>query len=408
MSYKFFIAKRYLLSKRQAGFITVISAISVVGVTIGVAALIVVLSVFNGFNGLVTSILVGFDPHVRIQQTEKSTPADFKKLHQFLKSHNDVTGVGDFVSGKAMLVSKNQTKVAFVRGLEGDAVDKVTGLKEKMVLGKLDFSDPAARDVVLGMTLADRLGVVSDDTVYMISPAGSQQALLGFGAPIIRPFRVAGIYQSDNKEYDALYAYMSLPSAQQLFQVGTEIHGVELRLKDINESDSFKKQIEETFGSKFTVSTWYDLHKDLYSVMKIERWTAYIILCLIIGVASFNLLGSLTMSVIEKTRDIGILKTMGASNSGIVSIFRFEGLLVGIVGTVAGTILGLLVCFLQIHYHLFPLDPTVYIISAIPIEIRFTDFVAVGIAAVGLSYLATIHPSRRAVQLQPAEAIRWE
>ncbi len=408
MSYKFFIAKRYLLSKRQAGFITVISAISVVGVTIGVAALIVVLSVFNGFNGLVTSILVGFDPHVRIQQTEQSTPIDFKKLHQFLNSQNDVAGVGDFVSGKAMLVSRNQTKVAFVRGLEGNAVDKVTGLKRKMVLGKLDFSDPAARDVVLGMTLADRLGVVSDDTVYMISPAGSQQALLGFGAPIIRPFRVAGIYQSDNKEYDALYAYMSLPSAQQLFQVGSEIHGVELRLKDINESDAFKKQIEEEFGSKFTVSTWYDLHKDLYSVMKIERWTAYIILCLIIGVASFNLLGSLTMSVIEKTRDIGILKTMGASNNDIVSIFRFEGLLVGIVGTIAGTLLGLFVCFLQIHYHLFPLDPTVYIISAIPIEIRFTDFFAVGIAAVGLSYLATIHPSRRAVQLQPAEAIRWE
>lgn len=408
MSYRFFIAKRYLLSKRQAGFITVISTISVVGVTIGVAALIVVLSVFNGFNGLVTSILVGFDPHVRVQQTEESAPEDFKRLHQFLSAQNDIVGIGSFVSGKAMLVSKDQTKVAFVRGLEGDAVDKVTGLKEKMVLGKLDFTNPNSRDVVLGLTLADRLGVVTDDTVYMISPAGSQQALLGFGAPIIRPFRVAGIYQSDNKEYDALYAYMSLPSAQQLFQVGTVIHGVEIRLKNINESDNLKKRIEEKFGSKFIVSTWYDLHKDLYSVMKIERWTAYIILCLIIAVASFNLLGSLTMSVIEKTRDIGILKTMGASNSDIVSIFRFEGLLVGIVGTIIGTLLGLLVCFLQIHYHLFPLDPTVYIISAIPIEIRYSDFVAVGIAAVGLSYLATIHPSRRAVRLQPAEAIRWE
>ncbi|MDE3057327.1 MAG: ABC transporter permease [Bacteroidota bacterium] len=408
MSYKFFIAKRYLLSKRQAGFITVISAISVVGVTIGVAALIVVLSVFNGFNGLVTSILVGFDPHVRIQQTEKTIPADFAQLQQFLHSQKEIKGVGSFVSGKAMLVSKDQTKVAFVRGLEGDAVDKVTGLKEKMVLGKLDFNNPEARDVVLGMTLADRLGVVTDDTVYMISPAGSQQALLGFGAPVIRPFRVAGIYQSDNKEYDALYAYMSLPSAQQLFQVGAEIHGVEIRLNDIGESDNFKRQIEEKFGPKFIVSTWYDLHKDLYSVMKIERWTAYIILCLIIGVASFNLLGSLTMSVIEKTRDIGILKTMGAMDGDIVSIFRFEGLLVGIAGTIAGILLGLLVCFLQIRYHLFPLDPTVYIISAIPIKIRFTDFLAVGIAAIGLSYLATIHPSRRAVQLQPAEAIRWE
>ena len=258
------------------------------------------------------------------------------------------------------------------------------------------------------MTLADRLGIVTGDSVLMISPAGSQRALLGFGAPIVRPFRVAAIYESNNKDYDAFYGYMSLPSAQELFQAGDNIHGYEVRCIDINDAERVKSRIEQTFPSVFRVMTWYDLHKDLYSVMKIERWLAYIILCLIIGVATFNLLGSLTMSVIEKTRDIGILKTMGATNRDIISIFQIEGLLVGFIGTIAGSVLGLLVCYLQIRYHLFALDPTVYIIPAIPVEVHPLDFLSVAVAALGLSYAATLYPAKRAAALLPAEAIRWE
>ena len=408
MSYKFFIAKRYLLSKKEASFITLISLISIVGITIGVAALIVVLSVFNGFNGLVTSILVGFDPHLRILQTEKTTQDDFRKLHLTLANKGEIVGLSAFVSGKAMIVSRNQSKVVFVRGLEASTLDKVTGVKQKIVLGSLDFSDSTSRDIVIGMTLADRLGAVTGDSVLMISPAGSQQALLGFGAPVVRAFRIAGIFESNNKEYDALYAYTSLPAAQHLFQSGSTIHGYEMRLRDIGESDQMRDTIEAEFPGTFRALTWYDLHKDLYSVMRIERWSAYIILCLIIGVATFNLLGSLTMSVIEKTRDIGILKTMGATNEDIVSIFRVEGLIVGVVGTIVGCLLGLFVCYLQVRYHLFALDPTVYIIPAIPIEVHAMDFLSVGFAAIGLSFCATLHPARRASKLLPAEAIRWE
>lgn len=407
MSYKFFIAKRYLVSKKEAGFITLITTISIVGITIGVAALVVVLSVFNGFSGLVTGILVGFDPHLRILQTENTGEAEAVRLRSALENDHDVAGVGAFVSGKAMVVSRSQSKVVFVRGLEPGAIDKVTGVKQKIVLGTLDFHDSTARDIVVGMTLADRLGIVTGDSVFMISPAGSQQALLGFGQPVIRAFRVTGIYESNNKEYDALYGYMSLDAAQQLFQMGNAIQGFELRCRDIGESDNVKKKIEAEFPS-FRVLTWYDLHKDLYSVMKIERWTAYIILCLIIGVATFNLLGSLTMSVIEKTRDIGILKAMGATDDDVISVFRFEGLLVGIAGSVVGSLLGLFVCYLQVHYHLFALDPTVYIIPAIPVEVHIADFLTVAVAAVGLSYAATLHPANRAAKLLPADAIRWE
>jgi lipoprotein-releasing system permease protein len=408
MSYKFFIAKRYLISKKETSFITLISLISVIGVTVGVAALVVVLSVFNGFDGLVTSLLVGFDPHIRITGTEKTTGTDLQKLAHFISDNRDVQGACPFVSGKAMIVSKDQSKVVFVRGLEPSEIDKVCGLKQKMILGHLQLGDSTQRSLVLGLTLSDRLGAVTGDSVMLISPAGSEQALLGFGAPVVRYFRVAGVYESDNRDYDELYAYMSLRSAQVLFQLGNQIQGYELRLHDIGDSNKFKEEVQQLFPGDFQVQTWYDLHKDLYSVMKIERWTAYIILCLIIGVATFNLLGSLTMSVIAKTRDIGILKAMGAANRDIVSVFRFEGLIVGIVGTIIGSILGLFVCWMQIRFHLFPLDPTVYIIPAIPVQVRLTDFVAVGFASIGLCYVATLIPSKRAADLLPSEAIRWE
>jgi lipoprotein-releasing system permease protein len=181
-----------------------------------------------------------------------------------------------------------------------------------------------------------------------------------------------------------------------------------MRLHDIGDANGVKRSLQATLGSRFTVSTWYDLHKDLYSVMRIERWAAYIILCLIVGVATFNVLGSLTMGVIEKRRDVGVLKAMGATSSSILRLFMFEGLLVGTIGTVVGLILGLGVCYLQIRYLVFPLDPTVYIIPAIPVEIHWSDFVAVSLASMVLSTLASLYPALRAARLMPIDTIRWE
>jgi lipoprotein-releasing system permease protein len=201
---------------------------------------------------------------------------------------------------------------------------------------------------------------------------------------------------------------VSIESARQLFQLPQQVSGVEIRLRSISEAEDVQQKLQPLLGESYRVSTWYDLHRDLYSVMRIERWTAYIILCLIVGVATFNVLGSLTMGVVEKRRDIGILKALGATRKSIIRVFIFEGILVGVLGTVLGTALGLLVCYLQMQYHLFPLDPSVYIIPAIPIEIRWTDFVAVGSASMLLCAIAALYPARRAALLLPVEAIRWE
>ncbi len=408
MSVERSIALRYLMSKRKLGLVTLISIISVVGVTIGVAALVIVLSVFNGFSGLVTSILVNFDPHIRVEYPRQVDAVAYEPLVKFAQTQGELQGISSFAIGKAVVVSRNLNRVINVKGIEVNTVASVSGLKDKLVLGSLDLSGPRNNGIVLGMTLADRLGAVVGDTVSVVSLAGSEVALLQLGQPLIRRFRVVGIYESNNKDYDSFYAFVNLQAAQTLFGMSNKISGVELRLRSIGQSEIFKQHLADRFGSQFRILTWYDLHRDLYSVMKIERWMAYIILCLIIGVASFNLLGSLTMSVVEKTRDIGILKSMGATNKSIVKIFMFEGILVGVVGSLLGMLLGLVVVWMQDHYHLFPLDPTVYIIPAIPVEVHILDLVVVAVTALGLCSLAALYPARRAAGFVPVEAIRWE
>ncbi|MBI3586152.1 MAG: ABC transporter permease [Ignavibacteriales bacterium] len=408
MNFEQSIALRYLVSKKHIGFVSVISLISIVGVTIGVAALIVVLSVFNGFGELVTSILINFDPHIRVESPKQSTLASYQPLTEYALKQKEVTGLSPFVIGKAVIVSRNTNKVVNIKGIDDKQIASVSGLKDKIVLGAVAFDGNNKNGIVLGMTLADRLGAVVGDTISIVSLAGSEMALLQLGQPLIRRFHVVGIYESNNKDYDSYYAYIGLGAAQSLFNLEDRISGVEMRLTTIDDSEFFKIVLLNKFGAQYRVLTWYDLHRDLYSVMKIERWMAYIILCLIIGVASFNLLGSLTMSVIEKTRDIGILKSMGATDKNIVRIFMFEGIWVGVVGSLLGLGSGLLFVYIQAHYHIFPLDPTVYIIPSIPVQVNISDLVIVTLTALGLCSLAALYPAKRAAKLIPVEAIRWE
>ncbi|MDP1678476.1 MAG: ABC transporter permease [Bacteroidota bacterium] len=406
MKYTFFIAKRYLLAKKDASFITVISLISIFGVTIGVAALIVVLSVFNGFNGLVSDILIGFDPHVRVLTTKNATSSDLKNLKTELSSTNDISAKSEFVSGKGMLVSKKTTKVIFIRGLETESISKVSGVTSSLIIGTTKFTEEND-EIVIGYSLADKLGIGVDDTVYVVTTASVQNALSGIALPQLFVLKVVGIYEARNKDYDGLYAFTSLATAKQLF-ASKNVQGFDIRLNSINDTESFVETIRTRYGERFIIQSWYDLHKDLYSVMQVERWTAFIILTLIIAVASFNLLGSLTMTVIEKTRDIGILKAMGATQKDILSIFRLEGILVGIFGSLFGLGLGTLICWMQIKFQFFALDSNVYIIPAIPIEMRTSDLILVPLSALILCSLAAYYPSKRAAQLQPSDAVRWE
>jgi lipoprotein-releasing system permease protein len=409
MSYERLIARRYLRSKQQMRFINIIMLVSIIGITVGVAALVVVLAVFNGFNSVVTQVLVNFDPHLRVEAATGQSFVPDARLREVLENDARVAAFSPYISSKAMLMTPRVNRVVLVRGVVDSTVGQVSGLVESTVLGSFSFDEtPGRAGIVLGMTLADRLRTTVGKDIAVVSPVGVDAMLIQMGQPLMRRCSVVGIYDSNNKDYDAHYAYVSIETARQLFQFGEGVSGLEIRLHTIEDAERVKYHLAHELGDSYRVSSWYDLHQDLYSVMQIERWMAYIILCLIVGVATFNVLGSLTMGVIEKRRDIGILKALGASRSSITKIFMFEGVLVGTIGTVAGAVIGVAVCYLQMEYQLFPLDPTVYIIPAIPVEIRWTDFVAVSLASMLLSTLASLYPARRAARLLPVEAIRWE
>lgn len=409
MSYERFIAKRYLRSKQQTLFINIIMLVSVVGITVGVAALIIILSVFNGFSKVVSDVLIGFDPHVRIVPAQGRAISLSDSAKELLLSHNDVTGWAPYVESKALIVARSANRIAVVKGVVDTLIADVSGVRDAVVLGEFDLQPFNNRPgIVLGMALADKLGVVVGSEVTVVSPVGVDAMVMQYGQPDMRKFTVVGVYDSRNKEYDTHYAFIDFDIARRLFQMRRGMSGIELRLRSITEADRTRSELASQLGQDVRVLTWYDLHKDLYSVMQIERWSAFIILSLIIGVASFNILGSLTMGVIEKRRDIGVLKSLGATNGSIMRVFMFEGILVGTVGTVLGIIIGLVVCYLQIEYKLFPLDPNVYIIPAIPIDIRWSDFLAVGGASMLLSMLSALYPAYRAARLLPVEAIRWE
>ena len=408
MNTEFFIAKRYLFSKRKVSFITIISAISVTGVTIGVAAMIIVLSVFNGFHNKVSSILIGFDPHIRIESNNNA------KMENYEGVLSSVRGLGiknssPFTLNKGMLSKKNSNKVIFIKGVDEENIDKVSGVKSLVQLGNFDLkNDGDFGSIVLGLALADQLRSYIGDTITILSPVGLEYSLTQFVEPITKEFIVTGIYDSENREYDSKYAYISIANAQNLFKLGNTVSGIEIRLDDINKSDDVKILIQNNLGDKYNVLTWYDLHLDFYSILKIERWVAFIILSLIIAVASFNILGSLTMTVIEKKRDIGILKAMGASDNTITRIFLFEGLVVGLIGMFAGSFLGGGIILAQKYFEFYKLDSSIYKISALPVMINITDFIFVPLAALLLCFLASLYPARRAAKLNPVESIRWE
>lgn len=409
MSLEKFIAFRYLKSKHKVNFITIISFLSILGITVGVAALIVVLSVFNGFAGIVTDILVSFDPHLKIESNLAEGFNQDKSLESYLERNKKVESYSPFVYGKSVIYSRRVIRIINLFGVSENENQKLSGLENHIISGSYDLKTENFPKAIIGYSLADRLQVSTGDTIVVVSPEGIENYLAGISAPVNQAFVISGIYNSHNVDIDAYNVYVSLPIAQRLLGYGDKILGYEIRLQNINQTNSLKEEIEDRHSSNlFSIKTWFDLHKDLYSVMLIERWSAYIILSLIIAVATFSIFSSLMMTVIEKKRDIGVLKSMGLTDKSLLRIFLLEGILIGVIGSVLGVILGLLICFLQIKYKLYPLDPDVYIIDALPVKIQVLDIILIVLMAIFLSTLAGYFPSKRAAKQNPLEAIRWE
>ncbi len=410
MSFESFIAKRYLISKHKVNFITIISIISIVGITIGVAALIVVLSVFNGFGSLVTSFLVSFDPHIQIISTTPYEGINQREIQSKLNEFSQVKGMSPFVSGKVLANSGGLNQVVNLKGIDIKSGKDIYDIEPNIVMGDYSLqSSDELPSVLIGLRLADKLQTLVGDTIILISPSGIENAITQYSLPSMQKFIVGGIFNSNNNEYDAQFIFCSLEESQKLFNYKNRIQGIDVRLNSLKSSFDIQKKLKaELDEKKYSVNTWYDFHKELYIVMQIERWTAYIILSLIVAVACFNIFGSLSMSVIEKKREVGILRTMGITSKSILRIFMYEGILIGIIGTILGTFMGYFICFLQLKFKIYPLDPMQYKIDALPVEIQITDFFFIAAMSMALSILASLYPAKKAAKVNILDAIKWE
>jgi len=404
-----FIAKRYLVSRHKLNFITIISFLSIAGITIGVAALIVVLSVFNGFGSLVTSYLMSLDPHLRIVFKSESVESFHTQIENQLRNNSEIKIFSPYVSGKVLALSRGKTEIINLRAVDLNKINQLYDFNKLVYSGNHISSTDDKNSIYIGIKLADKLEAITGDTIAIVSPANIENILIQASMPEYQQFVVKGVFISQNNEYDESLAIIDLSFGKKLLGFKNSFEGYEIKLFDRDKSEKVKNNLSNEISNKdIEVNSWYDFHKELYSVMQIERWVAYILLSLIIAVASFNILGSLSMSVLEKKRDIGILKSFGVTEQSILKIFLNEGVLIGIFGTLFGSLLGYFICWLQINYNIYPLDPTMYKIDSLPLELRISDFFIVSAASMLLTFFAALFPARRASKVDALQSIKWE
>lgn len=409
MSYEFFIAKRYLRSKRKSRFVSVVTLISVGGVLIGVTALDFILSMMNGFEKEVRSRIIGTTAHVSVFSTYNEGIQNYQELIPGIKEVKHVENVAPYIYYKAAIASKTGSDGIVVRGIDPEKERLVTDLERNLKVGSLylEQEEDELPGILLGATLADRLGVELGDKVVLFSlKEGSLTT--GWSQPKASKLKVRGIFETGMYEYDASLVYISLYTAQKLFNLGTKVTGLHVKLDNLYQADKVAKELEEKLGYHYYALDWMHMHKNLFSWMALEKYAMFIVLSLIVAVAAFNIISTLIMVVIEKRKDIGILKSMGSTNTSIMKIFMFEGLVVGAVGIVLGSAFGYLLCRIQRSFNIISLPSEIYFISSLPVDMRPLDFILVAVAAMILTFLATVYPARRAAQLSPVEAIRYE
>jgi len=411
MSFEFFIARRYFRAKRRTGFISIITYVSIGGVMIGVTALILVLSVMNGFEQEVRSRLLGADAHVRLRKFYVEPISESDSLVTLVKKIKHVTGASPAIVDKGMISGQDKQYPAIIKAIDPVSAGSVTDIDKKLVLGELSFTEREIDGkflpgIVLGRYLADALRATHIGDVVTIWTMPQEGGV--FTQPRIRRFYVAGLVEIGYYEYDKTFCYMSITDAQKLLGMTDGVSWIEIKLDDYERAADIAHHLEDELGYPYLAETWFQLNRSLYSWMEIEKWGAFVILSLIIMVAAFNIISSLVMVVMEKTREIGILKSMGASSRSIMKIFLYEGLLVGIIGTALGCTIGYTAGLLQLKFHLISLPGDVYLITSLPIVMRWMDFLAISATSVALSVLAAFYPAYKASQLLPVEAIRYE
>jgi lipoprotein-releasing system permease protein len=412
MGYESFIAKRYFRAKRKTGFISIITYVSIIGVMIGVAALDIVLSAFNGFEGEVRTRLFNADAHIQLRKYYISGIDNYESLIDTVKTLPHVLGATPIITREGVARSKANNQPVAIRALDPETVGDVNEIPNSIIEGEFDlgmqnYEDRQLPGIVLGRYLAENMLIFSAREVITLFIIPQDADI--FSLPRVKQFLVTGISEVGFYEYDKVMAYISIESGQKLFNMPDQVSWIEIKLDNYNLAGQIAPKIEQMLGGyPYVTKTWFELNRSLYSWMTIEKWGAFVILCLIIMVAAFNIVSSLIMIVMEKTREIGILKSMGASSKGIMKIFLFEGIIVGSIGTFLGSTVGFIICYLQQTFGLLRLPPDVYLIDKLPVEMQSFDFVIIAVAGIILCLAASVYPAYKASKLEPVEAIRFE
>jgi lipoprotein-releasing system permease protein len=411
LPYEAFIGLRYLRAKRRNRTISFNTLISIVGVTIGVAALIATLGIMTGFKEDLQSKILGTNSHIIVTTRTGETIKDYAALTDKVATVPEVVAATPFIFKQVLLTSEGGSHGVVLRGIDVRREPTVTEIAKNLRAGRLEELDQPAGatplllpGVIIGKELALRLGVFLGDRLNVVSPVGPISAL-GM-IPKVRGYRVVGVFESGMYEYDSSLVFVSIKQAQEFFNMGDTVTGIEVKVADIFAADRIAKAIEHTIGFPYWARDWMKLNKNLFSALKLEKFMMYILLVLVVIVASFNIVSTLTMIVVEKHREIAILKAMGATGQAVTRIFMLNGLVIGIVGTVIGIPLGYSFCWAIQTFYTLPGD--VYYLSRIPVNIKIVDVVTVAVSAITITFLATIHPCRQAARLDPAEALRYE
>jgi lipoprotein-releasing system permease protein len=396
------VAQRHLRSRKGNAFVSVITVISVLGVMVGVAALITVIAVMTGFSSYMQDRILGTTSHILVTGVDGISEID--EIMADILDQKGVVAAAPYVMGQSLLKADGNVTGVVVRGIDPVLEAEVTELAGDMIRGSMAELDDDG--IAIGVELARQYGLKTGDTVTLVSPSEISSP---FGmVPLMERFSVQGIFDTGMYEYDTSLVLVTTRAAQSFFDMGESVSGIAVKTDDIYMTNEISDQIQKKVGYSYWVRDWREMNQNLFSALKLEKITMFIILVLIVVVAAFNIIGTLILVVMEKGREIAILKAMGATRKNIGRIFMLEGLFIGLSGTVLGLALGLILCYVLANYQFVELPASVYYVTTLPVKVQILDVLAICLAAVTVSFLATVYPARHASLLNPVEILRYE
>ena len=416
--YELFIARRYLRSSRKTGFISIITYMAIGGVVLGVAALIIILSVTNGFSGEVQNRLIGMNAHVTVRRFDGEAMLNYRELLERLREFPEVVGIAPVVDSKVIIASKRDLRNydgCLLWGIEPESFDSVSDMPEhlqydpdnELMLG--DLPDQKYPGIILGEQLANRLRVGPGSEVLLVTleNVDLEDAVMDGFTPRLRPFLLTDTFESGMYQYDDSFAFIALEDAQQILNLEDGATHIHIRVQDVYRATQVKEALQVEMGYPYRVTDWSEIFPEFFNWIKLEKWAIFIALSLIILVAAFNIMSILSMSILIKTPEIGILRAMGSTTRSIRRIFMYQGLVIGVVGTAFGCLTGFTVCYLQQRFALLSLPGDVYLINSLPVDMEALDFLLVAAVSLSICLLTSVYPARKASALMPVEAIRY-